>query len=253
MRYLALVLFLIASPVFATTGNLTPNPVIDDVTDVVLEYFDAPNPSHGVLFASNGRVLTGFGFGPGDGSTSMGSVSGMISGGWWIDPVPFGTLSFLEIPQADIEDCIANYNTASFEYELGSSPTENMLEICEGMFPTLATTYYGVIENATWGSPNGFWGDTTPTEIMGDMTASVQNTGAQIWPLFAFVGVVLAFGIAGLVVMFIKNSIKPTTGRKEIINPGGTDIIYHSAEDLEFKREYGQPKRGRGRPRKYPL
>jgi len=104
-----------------------------------------------------------------------------------------------------------------------------------------------------WGTTNGFWGDTTPTEIMGDMTASVQNTGAQIWPLFAFVGVVLAFGIAGLVVMFIKNSIKPTIGRKEIINPGGTDIIYHSAEDLEFKREYGQPKRGRGRPRKYPL
>lgn len=124
-------------------------------------------------------------------------------------------------------------------------------EFEDGFDSTIFTIITGST-NATWGSNNGFWGDTTPTEIIGDMTAGVQNTGAQIWPLFAFVGVALAFGIAGLVVMNIKTQVKPS--RKEIINPKGEEFIYHSAEDLEFMREYGQDKpRKRGRPRKKPL
>jgi len=119
--------------------------------------------------------------------------------------------------------------------------------------------------NRTWGSPNGFWGETTPTVVIDDMQASVAETGADIWPLFALLGVSIAFLIALAVINYIKQSAgEPAFAktdreiRARIIanesNKKKEDFIYHSAEDLEFIREYGQEKkRGRGRPRKNPL
>jgi len=111
--------------------------------------------------------------------------------------------------------------------------------------------------NATWGSDNGFWGDVTTTDIRDSLQASVQSTGLSLWPLFAFVGIGLAFVIAGMLVMNIEKQTTATRSKKldELKDGVKSDFIYHSADDLEFKRNYGQeePRRKRGRPRKNPL
>ncbi len=52
-----------------------------------------------------------------------------------------------------------------------------------------------------------FLGATTPTELLASVTTGVQDTGASLWPLFSFVGIGLAFVIAGYVVSFIRKSI----------------------------------------------
>lgn len=98
----------------------------------------------------------------------------------------------------------------------------------------------GVSSNTTWGSNNGFWGETTPLQIIGGMEASVQETGMNLWPLLVFVGIGLAFSIGGMLVINIKQNAG--VGSKETINPKGEEFIEHSAEDLEFKREYGKRK-----------
>lgn len=128
-------------------------------------------------------------------------------------------------------------------------------------FPTTFTvddTFFVIsapISNSTWGTDNGFWGSTTPSTIISDMTASVQDTGTNLWPLFAMVGIPVAFFIALMLVSLINNQLTPPKNKKkdDILNEKGEEFISHSVDDLEFKREYGQTKRGRGRPRKNPI
>lgn len=52
-----------------------------------------------------------------------------------------------------------------------------------------------------------FLGTTTSSELLASVTTGVQDTGASLWPLFSFVGIGLAFVIAGYVVSFIRKSI----------------------------------------------
>jgi hypothetical protein len=52
-----------------------------------------------------------------------------------------------------------------------------------------------------------FLGSTTPTDLVASVTSGVQDTGVALWPLFSFVGIGLAFVIAGYVVSFIRKSI----------------------------------------------
>lgn len=52
-----------------------------------------------------------------------------------------------------------------------------------------------------------FLGSTTPADLLASVTTGVQDTGASLWPLFSFVGIGLAFVIAGYVVSFIRKSI----------------------------------------------
>jgi hypothetical protein len=52
-----------------------------------------------------------------------------------------------------------------------------------------------------------FLGSTTPAQLLASVTSGVQDTGTALWPLFGFVGVGLAFVIAGYVVSFIRKSI----------------------------------------------
>ncbi len=69
--------------------------------------------------------------------------------------------------------------------------------------------------NSTWGD-DGFWGSAVTTEdVREDMVASVQATGANLWPLLAFLGVVLAFAIFGMVVNSISSSVKPKIERRQ--------------------------------------
>jgi len=111
-----------------------------------------------------------------------------------------------------------------------------------------------ISDNQTWGSNNGFWGDTTPSVIVSDMQASVSETGVNIYPLITFVGIPVAFLIALYLIWLINKTLTPVKKSDEnVINPHGENFIYHSASDLEDKREYGQVKRKRGRPRKNPI
>lgn len=52
-----------------------------------------------------------------------------------------------------------------------------------------------------------FLGSTTPGELVASVTTGVQDTATAIWPLFVFVGIGLAFVIAGYVLSFIKKSV----------------------------------------------
>lgn len=52
-----------------------------------------------------------------------------------------------------------------------------------------------------------FLGSTTPADLLASVTSGVQDTGASLWPLFTFVGIGVAFVIAGYVVSFIRKSI----------------------------------------------
>jgi hypothetical protein len=109
-----------------------------------------------------------------------------------------------------------------------------------------------VVVTNLWGSNNGFWGSTTPSVIAGDLEASVQATGANIWPLIAIVGIPVGFLIALWLVMLINKELTPI---KETKKEKKYDFIYHSADDLEFKNNYGKDpnvivKRRRGRPKK---
>lgn len=52
-----------------------------------------------------------------------------------------------------------------------------------------------------------FLGSTTPGDLLASVTSGVQDTGASLWPLFTFVGIGVAFVIAGYVVSFIRKSI----------------------------------------------
>jgi LPXTG-motif cell wall-anchored protein len=52
-----------------------------------------------------------------------------------------------------------------------------------------------------------FLGSTTPVDLLASVTSGVQDTGESLWPLFTFVGIGVAFVIAGYVVSFIRKSI----------------------------------------------
>jgi len=96
--------------------------------------------------------------------------------------------------------------------------------------------------NSTWGGDNGMWGSIEVSENLANVASGVQETGASLWPLFAFVGIGLAFVIAGMLVSNIRNSTNISSNKKEIVNPDGEEFIYHDAETLEFRRNYGNKK-----------
>lgn len=109
-------------------------------------------------------------------------------------------------------------------------------------------------QSSIWGSSgNGFWGSTTVTDVTDTLEASVQATGVSIYPLLTFVGIPLGFLIAGLLIYLINKTLTPE--KETVINsnleiapkrkrgrPRKYDLIYHSVEDLEFKRNYGRSK-----------
>jgi hypothetical protein len=121
-------------------------------------------------------------------------------------------------------------------------------------------TQFTVLANNIWNSENGFWGSTTPGAIIGDMTASVQNTGANLWPLLAFVGVPIAFIIALYLIFMINQTLTPEKKKDEF----SIDEFNKKADELQaFYSKTGESgagydystvvKRKRGRPRKNPI
>lgn len=175
-------------------------------------------------------------------NTFSGTFTGNLTTGTNVRSVdPFGSLTEENCNDVGINNSITDQYSG---YALEFDGNNTIFSVAENIVTT----------NNTWHSQNGFWGSTTPISILGGMTASVQSTGASIWPLFKYVGIPLAFAIALHLINFIYNSVVERKKRKNeitILNPNGEDFITHSAEDLEFKREYGQEtRRKRGRPRK---
>jgi len=57
-----------------------------------------------------------------------------------------------------------------------------------------------------------FLGSFSPMSLIASVTTGVQNTGNLIWPLFVFVGLLIAFYIAERVGDFVRHSVgKPST------------------------------------------
>lgn len=111
--------------------------------------------------------------------------------------------------------------------------------------------------NITWGS-NGIWGtEVTGVDVQEDIVASVQTTGANLWPLLTFAGVALAFILFLQLVFLTDKSIKPIKSPvfdKEKFNSKANEL------DAFYKKTGNADpavieviKRKRGRPRKTPL
>lgn len=58
-----------------------------------------------------------------------------------------------------------------------------------------------------------FLGSTTPQDLLASVTTGVQDTGTALWPLLVFVGIGLAFTIGGLVIGFIRSSVRGRSSR----------------------------------------
>lgn len=68
--------------------------------------------------------------------------------------------------------------------------------------------------NTTWGD-NGIWGgDVSTQDVKDTLSASVQATGTNLWPMLVFIGVAIAFTIFGYVVLSIQRSNRPKIARK---------------------------------------
>lgn len=114
-------------------------------------------------------------------------------------------------------------------------------------------------ENSTWNNSAGFWGDDFSTaSVTGTLAASVQSTGADIWPLLIFLGVSLAFIIFLQVVFLTKKSVKPSN--KKDFDPVAFNKKADELEEFYSKTGGASDeivetitKRRRGRPRKYPI
>jgi len=243
-----------AHTAYAFTYNRTPaGSEIQNPVTVSISFTDLCG---GTEFANTcGSEVQYWGFYIDDYLTSQGKIQGCyasttLSGSEEYTNLPVDDYRFVMlIGWSDISDC-GDVNASTWESGWTSGP--NPLEGGTGSFDIAFSVVEGST-NQTWGSNNGFWGDTSVGDVTTAMEASVQATGVNIYPLLTFVGIPLAFLLAGFLIYLINKQLTPvTTGKKEIVNPGGDDIIYHSAEDLEFRRNYGQetPKRKRGRPRK---
>jgi len=145
------------------------------------------------------------------------------------------------------QNCSAAGVAPSFDFlETSAYPTA-LFTIIEGA-PTSS--------NATWGD-SGLWGEVTTDDVADTLTAGVQNTGANIWPLLIFAGIALAFIIFLQVVFLTQKSVKPTvTVKKKTFDPVAFDKKADELQEYFSKTGGADPvlvetiKRKRGRPRK---
>jgi len=88
--------------------------------------------------------------------------------------------------------------------------------------------------------------DVSPTEMIASVKAGTVDTTDKVLPLLTLLGIPLGFLLVLMLIGMINKTLTPEKtgkkGRTEIINPQGDDIVYHSAKDLEFKRNYGRRK-----------
>lgn len=105
--------------------------------------------------------------------------------------------NFLAVEQIVAGCEFSQANISSLEYD-----NQNILFTIDPNFVSPIST------NTTWGNDNGFWGDSfSIPDIKNNMQASVQATGVSIWPLFALLGIPIAFILAYYLLDFIYYSV----------------------------------------------
>jgi hypothetical protein len=129
---------------------------------------------------------------------------------WFITAVSFNP-TFVEISSDPVS---VAQNSATFY--LTSNPNFEVVQItagCDGITGSLVSLEYDggapifyLENNSIWPSGSLF-GNTTPLQLTASVADGVRDTGMNIWPLFALVGVALAFVIAGFIVNFIQKSV----------------------------------------------
>lgn len=87
---------------------------------------------------------------------------------------------------------------------------------------------------------NGILGTST-SALMASVITGVQDTGANLWPLFAFVGVPLAVVIGLLVVQFITMSVGKNRRMRAQVQGNGADFDFEKADSLKefYSRDGG--------------
>lgn len=106
-----------------------------------------------------------------------------------------------------------------------------------------------------WGTGNGIWGSTQVQDVSDTLTASVQETGLNLWPLLVFVGIVIAF------VIFSQVALLPDRGFDKKAQKLKKELKKTEDKEKELENFYSKTgnadpvivetiKRKRGRPRK---
>lgn len=129
---------------------------------------------------------------------------------WFITAVSFNP-TFAEINSDPVS---VAQNSATFY--LTSNPNFEVVQItagCDGTAGSLVSLEYDggapifYLENTSIWPAGSLFGNTTPLQLTASVADGVRDTGVDIWPLFALIGVALAFVIAGFVVNFINKSV----------------------------------------------
>lgn len=120
---------------------------------------------------------------------------------------------------------------------------QNLPGLVDGVRSAVVTFDNGVTKKlcAVESTENTFLSCTTPTDLLGSVTRGVQDTGANLWPLFVFLGVAVSFWIGWKLGDFILDSI--TKEKRKVATAADYELTpadHKYLADLEFKREYGQ-------------
>lgn len=92
--------------------------------------------------------------------------------------------------------------------------TPDLTQVSSGTYAGVSFSDVDPNGNQTWGN-GGIWGSANTTEsVREDLVASVQATGANLWPMLIFLGVVLAFAIFGYLLTSVNTSVKPKNARR---------------------------------------
>jgi hypothetical protein len=198
---LSVVVFLLFAPgafAFGVTAQVTPA-TLTESNQAFIFSADCQSNTTGnldiVIFNPNGIPLSGVGLNCASVTTSFSLNYVLSDWDFWIsEPGIFGTYTIIAddldnpcITQWDgmtseLTGCIAQYGALG-TFTFSADSTGFTFSLIKPGEPGLLTTA---------GTP---------------MIASVQETGANIWPLFVLLGVVLAFAIALQVVVFSKRAV----------------------------------------------
>jgi hypothetical protein len=150
----------------------------------------------------------------------------------FLDPLPLGT------PTIYTQDFSTTANIVWVIAECTAGPQIAILEGDGSTFLFAIEPYIPPppppATNQVWGTDNAFFGSSSPVTVLASISGGVTDTGVSLWPLLIFLGIGIAFIIGNMLVGFIKQSTQIKTVKKK------EDFIYHNADDLEFKRDYGK-------------
>lgn len=161
------------------------------------------------LFDSNGRVLTGSIVGDNAQNFDYYPLDNVLLGdlefNWFDGEASIGNIQVYIYPNGTLSSCIVNWDNASFENELGASPSENLAIACSSFAYTSGTLLYGPqveIQGAFITMVSE--GDTVMTTVTGEnMGAGVSWVGENFIKLFIGSGLALLSSMIGWIVALV--------------------------------------------------